>query len=89
MFLFAYRAFLDAYASQDTKTLQKMCEPKLFRMLQDNFRTINQHNMKPFLSLPNKRRMKASLTDMMQVEGVYIDRTKNLPTSHYEHETLS
>ena len=33
IFLYAYRAFVEALGSEDKKTLQKMCEKNLYRRL--------------------------------------------------------
>ena len=37
IFLYAYRAFIDAIAKQDKQSLQKMCEKQLYRRLDQNF----------------------------------------------------
>lgn len=37
IFLYAYRAFIDALAKQDKVLLQKMCERNLYRKIENNY----------------------------------------------------
>jgi hypothetical protein len=65
MFLLAYRAFLDAMAQSDKKTLRKMTEPSLFRMINRNLQTINEHDSQLVLVAPEKKReMNLKLLDL-------------------------
>jgi hypothetical protein len=44
IFLYAYRAFIDALAISDKATLQKMCEKTLFRRLDSNTQDLTRLN---------------------------------------------
>jgi hypothetical protein len=84
IFLYAYRAFIDALAKQDAPTLQKMCERSLYRKLDQNFRDIGRLNSEFFLVAQNIQ-LKMKLLDTRVIQGsVYIDRAKNLSAHYYE-----
>lgn len=45
MFLFAYRAYIEALGTQNKETLRKMSEPRLYSRLIANFENMNKFNM--------------------------------------------
>jgi len=61
-----------------------MLEPGLCRRIQQNFNAIQQHNCQQFLVLPKKKQMKMRLLDLQIIDGVFIERSKNLPAEHYD-----
>ena len=66
-----------------------MLEPTLFNRLSRNFTQIQKFDCKQFIVLPKKKQMKLRLLDIQIIEGVYIERTKNLPAEHYEFLQMS
>ena len=66
-----------------------MLEPRLFQRINENFNSIRKHNCEQFLVLPKKKQMKLRLLDIQIVDGIHIDRSKNLTADHYEHRQLT
>ena len=85
IFLYAYRAFIDALAINDKTTLQKMCERNLYKKLEENYITLERLNAKYFC-VTKDIKMKMKLLNTMIVKGVYIDWSKNLPSHYYTKE---
>ena len=84
LFLYAYRAFIDALANQDKVTLQKMCENTLFHKLNDNFTQMKKQRGE-YYQVAKDIQLKMKLLDTKIVTGsVHIDRGKNLSKDYYE-----
>ncbi|CDW88670.1 UNKNOWN [Stylonychia lemnae] len=83
IFLYAYRAFIDALGKHDIQTVSKMCEKNLFRKIENNYKQVNSLNSRYFL-IDKNIQMKMKLLDTKIVEGVYLDRSKNLSSSYYD-----
>lgn len=72
IFLYAYRAFIDALANNDKEVLRKMCEKNLCKKLESNFKDIDRQNGRYFMVADNIK-MKMKLLDTKIIKGVYID----------------
>jgi hypothetical protein len=83
IFLYAYRAFIDALAKGDKPTLQKMCEKQLYRRLVENQTEVERMGFAYYL-VADKIQMKMKLLDTRVISGVYLDRSKNLSAQYYE-----
>jgi hypothetical protein len=81
MFLYAYRAFIEALANKDTPRLKKMCEKSLYRLIESNYNEMDKLNGKYFQVAKNIK-LKMKLLDTKIIKGVSIERSKNL-SSHY------
>lgn len=89
MFCYAYRAFLDALRDRDLKTLKKMTEPTLYQRLHSNFKLMDNHKCQFYMNDPAKKKISAKLLDLQVVEGVYLERSKNLGKECYDVELRS
>ena len=84
IFLYAYRAFIDALGEQDKKTLMKMCEKSLYNKLVQNHTEVAKLNGQYFI-VKDRIELKMKLLDTKVITGdVYIDRAKNLSAQYYE-----
>ncbi len=82
--MYAYRAFIDALATHDKQTLQKMCEKTLFRALDKNHTDLTRLHAAYYL-VAKDIQMKMKLLDTKIITGpVYIDRSKNMSKEYYE-----
>jgi hypothetical protein len=85
MFLFAYRAFIEALGTGDKDTLKKMTEPSLYKRLLGNVETIGMDKFdSSYFKVADKIKLKMKLLDLQIINGVYIDRTRNLNPNFYE-----
>ena len=76
MFLYAYRAFVDAFAKQDLRIIDKMCEAQLAKSIRSAYQGIAKRNGELFV-VDKDIKMKLYLIQSRIVGGVYIDRAKN------------
>ena len=84
IFMYAYRAFIDALATNDRPTLQKMCERTLFRALDHNHSELSKRHAEYYL-VSQGIQMKMKLIDTRVITGgVHIDRSKNLSAHYYD-----
>lgn len=84
IFLYAYRAFIDALGEQDKKTLMKMCEKSLYNRLVQNHNEVARLSGQYF-TVKDRIELKMKLLDTKVITGdVYIDRAKNLSAQYYE-----
>ena len=82
MFFYAYREFVRALGEHDTAVLKKMAEPKLFQVIQENqnvLESLNSH----YVCVQDDIKLKMKLLDMQMVQGIYLDRRKNLKREFY------
>lgn len=84
IFLYAYRAFIDAMAQGDKATLKKMCEATLYQRLQANSEALTKYRGEYFL-VAKDIQLKMKLLDTRVITGaVFIERSKNLQKDYYE-----
>ena len=76
-FLVAYKIFVDALANKDIKTLQSMTEKTLMQKVKDDYKFLDEMNFNYVQVQPSKMQMGCTLIDTKQIQGAYIDRTKN------------
>eukprot|EP00347_Sterkiella_histriomuscorum_P001976 403369947 len=60
-----------------------MCEKSLYKKLDENFRIMNSHNCEYFTVAENIK-MKMKLLDTRIIDGIYLDRSKNLSSNYYD-----
>lgn len=84
IFLYAYRAFIDALAQQDKATLKKMCEGTLYQRLMANSEALSKYHSEYYL-VAKDIQLKMKLLDTRIITGpVYIERSKNLQKEYYD-----
>ena len=85
MFLYAYRAFIEALGTGDKAGLKKMVEASLYKRLLDNIDTVAEAKYdSSYFKVADKIKLKLKLLDLQIINGVYIDRTRNLDPSFYD-----
>lgn len=82
-FLYAYRAFIEAFRLQDFKTLKRMCEPRFYEQFKSAVIGIEKRGGK-FFVVDEDVKMKYKLIELKLIEGLYINRKQNLPLEEYE-----
>ena len=74
IFLYAYRAFIDAFYKRDKVILGKMCERNLYRKIEKNLTDLDKLNAELYLVADNIK-IKYKLLDTKIISGdIYIDR---------------
>ncbi len=64
-------------------------EPNLYSRLNENFENIKRNSMVHYISLPQKKLISAKLLDVQMIEGVYINRSLNLPDDYYDFQQVT